>query len=274
MIPSWTTPRKRPTILYVQPILDKLLEHFKPKEGDSPGIAAVRSKAHDLLLDKVLITTEHKIARFLWPSQKPCKYDCTGVATKYVEMCAALSGEVISSEANVLRNLTHLIFVSQWSTATNDALVLSVASFKPELRRLMPDPNLSEASTSSSESQGPAPKRRKKYVSDSDLFRDQLIVVDDASLSKDDVQKYIEMKPEEVEGDEDKLNWWKTHGSVRFLELAMLAQEVFASPGSSASSERLCSDLGLLLSNRRNSMLPSTVDNTLTLRDSPRRRDL
>ncbi|KAK3919183.1 Fumarate hydratase, mitochondrial [Frankliniella fusca] len=51
-------------------------------------------------------------------------------------MCAALAGEAISSEANVLRNLTHSVFESLWSAAANDALVSSVAAFKLELRRL------------------------------------------------------------------------------------------------------------------------------------------
>ncbi|KAK3915523.1 Longitudinals lacking protein, isoforms A/B/D/L [Frankliniella fusca] len=57
-------------------------------------------------------------------------------------MCAALAGEAISSEANVLRNLTHSIFESQWSTATNDALVLrtpDISKMDEETRKMWID---------------------------------------------------------------------------------------------------------------------------------------
>ncbi|KAE8738911.1 hypothetical protein FOCC_FOCC015600 [Frankliniella occidentalis] len=64
---------KRPTIQYVEPALDILCRHCSWKEDDSPGIATVRSKASGLLREKVKIKMEHKIARFLRPSQKHLK---------------------------------------------------------------------------------------------------------------------------------------------------------------------------------------------------------
>ncbi|KAK3911352.1 Transposable element Hobo transposase [Frankliniella fusca] len=239
---------KRPTILYVEPAVDMLQEHCRPKEGDSPGLAAVRSKAWDLLGEKVIITMEHRIARFLWPSQKHLQGYTTAskerVYSAVRERCAQNR-----AQDQQTRPVPALVPVSTPSTSQ----VLDP-----------PDPVASSAE--------PVPKRRRKEISHNDLYKSQLAVVDEAGLLKDDVQKYIEMKPEEIGNDEDILEWWKIHGSVRFPDLGVLALQALAPPGSSASSERVCSDLGMLLSSRRNAMQPSTVDNTLTLRDALRRR--
>jgi hypothetical protein len=59
-----------PTMPYVALSYDVLLAHCYPQERDSKLKAALRRDAYALLLEKVTITEEHKIATFLWPRFK------------------------------------------------------------------------------------------------------------------------------------------------------------------------------------------------------------
>ncbi|KAK3926309.1 Transposable element Hobo transposase [Frankliniella fusca] len=236
---------QKPTLLYVEPALHILLEHCSPKEGDSPGVGAVRARAHLLLRQKVQITMEHKIARFLWPSQKH-----------------------LPSYSEEERREVYAHVRQRCLEIQSRNVVLS-----QEVALAEQPPTSLEAEDSIGEATAVPPKRRRKACTDNDLFASQLIRLDEASSSKDDVDKYIEMRPEDIGDDHDKLNWWKIQGSVRFPQLSLLAQEVHACPGSSASSERVCSSLGLLTTDRRNRLLPKTVQNTITLRDHLRHRD-
>ncbi|KAK3917303.1 Transposable element Hobo transposase, partial [Frankliniella fusca] len=181
---------KRPTILYVEPAVDMLQEHCRPKEGDSPGLAAVRSKAWDLLGEKVIITMEHRIAMFLWPSQKHLQ----GYTTASKERVCVPAVRERDAPQNRAQDQ---------QTPPVPALVPVSTSIHLTGARTPPDPVASSAE--------PVPKRRRKEISHNDLYRSQLAVVDEAGLLKDDVQKYIEMKPEEIGNDEDILEWWKIH---------------------------------------------------------------
>jgi hypothetical protein len=76
---------------------------------------------------------------------------------------------------------------------------------------------------------------------------------------------------EEEEGEErecsDPLLWWKEH-AVRFPLLAQLARGLLAIPASSAPSERLFSASGQLVSLKRASLSPDTVEDIMFLRGS------
>jgi zinc finger BED domain-containing protein 1 (E3 SUMO-protein ligase ZBED1) len=80
---------------------------------------------------------------------------------------------------------------------------------------------------------------------------------------------------EEEEGEEveekrecsDPLLWWKEH-AARFPLLAQLARRLLAIPATSAPSERLFSASGQLVSLKRASLSPETVEDIMLLRGS------
>jgi hypothetical protein len=65
----------------------------------------------------------------------------------------------------------------------------------------------------------------------------------------------------------DPLLWWKVR-AVRFPLLAQLARRLLAIPASSAPSERLFSESGQLVSQKRASLHPDTVEDIMLLRGS------
>lgn len=61
-----------PTLPYAVPALSELVKHCLPEEheDDTPLMKAIRLKCRRLLPETIIITMEHKMATFLWPSYK------------------------------------------------------------------------------------------------------------------------------------------------------------------------------------------------------------
>lgn len=85
--------------------------------------------------------------------------------------------------------------------------------------------------------------------------------------SVDEVDKYIQLRLRNGEQYTDPLAFWKQQQHRRvFPNLARLACRMFAIPCSSAAVERQFSSAGQIVTQRRSSLDPSTVNNILFLR--------
>jgi len=71
------------------------------------------------------------------------------------------------------------------------------------------------------------------------------------------VNRYLEESPASINS--DPLEWWATVGS-RYPKLKTLACKYLAIPATSVPSERIFSKSGEIVSRRRASLKPSTVD--------------
>ncbi|KAK3931614.1 Transposable element Hobo transposase [Frankliniella fusca] len=239
-----------PTLPYVEPAFEALLAHLSPDghEDDTASIAAVRRNAYSLLMYKVVIRMEHKIARFLWPKMKHLK-DYTNEERAEVHEAVRARCRSIEERRRLLVPATQQPQPPSPTPSTSNA------------------EDADAAATTLSTSTASIKRRRKVKKTDQDLYGGMLLPPVPESEYKDEVQRYSEMSAQDIGDDSDLLQWWKTKGALSFPILAELVQEVLPTPGSSAPSERVCSDLGVLITDRRSSMLSSTVGNTLALRD-------
>ncbi len=82
--------------------------------------------------------------------------------------------------------------------------------------------------------------------------------------AKDEVDRYIEL---DLQGEiySNPLRFWKEN-EFKFPTLSRLAKRYFAIPCSSAAVEREFSAAGQIVSQRRSTLEPSTVNNILFLR--------
>lgn len=80
-----------PTLPYVEPAFESLLTHLGTiHETDCESLATVRQNAYILLLQKITIKMEHKIARFLWPKMKHLPDYTDEERAKVKLLCASL----------------------------------------------------------------------------------------------------------------------------------------------------------------------------------------
>jgi hypothetical protein len=100
----------------------------------------------------------------------------------------------------------------------------------------------------------PLPKRvRRSEVQEFDFDNSQN--KDKSTRAKDELTRFAELPDQE---DADPLGWWKLHASA-FPILSTLARRYLAIPASSASSERLFSQLKLTATPARRNMSPDTL---------------
>jgi hypothetical protein len=64
---------------------------------------------------------------------------------------------------------------------------------------------------------------------------------------------------------QNPLSWWSKH-SKQYKVLSILAQQFLSMQASSVAAERLFSDAGNVVTKKRTSLLPVTIENTLFLR--------
>ena len=85
--------------------------------------------------------------------------------------------------------------------------------------------------------------------------------------SADEVDRYNELLLEDGDQYQNPLDFWKQRGNqVMFPNLFRLALQYFAIPCSSAAVERQFSAAGQLITQRRSSLDPGTVNNIIFLR--------
>ena len=75
-------------------------------------------------------------------------------------------------------------------------------------------------------------------------------------INKDEVERWKDL--EEVDIDEDILEWWKTH-RAKFPKIAQLARKYLAVPASQASSERSFSTAKIIVCDSRTRLKPKHV---------------
>lgn len=91
-------------------------------------------------------------------------------------------------------------------------------------------------------------------------------VFGEAESEEDEVDSYVRQRPTMTD-DQDLLGWWKTNSSV-YPKLAQLARQVLCVPASSSSSERVFSEAGRTIEERRTRLSPSSVNALLFLHDA------
>jgi hypothetical protein len=82
-------------------------------------------------------------------------------------------------------------------------------------------------------------------------------------VAQDEVEEYLDMP--QIGINNDPLAWWKMH-SIKFPILSELSKIYLAIPATSTSSERLFSDAGNLLTNKRTRMLPELFKRMIFLK--------
>ncbi|XP_052126611.1 uncharacterized protein LOC127750094 [Frankliniella occidentalis] len=115
-----------------------------------------------------------------------------------------------------------------------------------------PDPGVQEG--------GPTPAKRRRADPYASLKTKKNVV------SKDEIDKYLEMTADDIGDDEDLLEWWRTKGTVPFPKMSKVAMDLLAIPGSSAPCETIWSDAGRIDTDERSSMKMETLENNLVLR--------
>lgn len=87
--------------------------------------------------------------------------------------------------------------------------------------------------------------------------------LDHEEVAKDEVQEYLDLS--QIGINNDPLIWWKLH-SKKFPILSELSRIYLAIPATSTSSERLFSDAGNLLTNKRTRILPELFKRMIFLK--------
>lgn len=92
--------------------------------------------------------------------------------------------------------------------------------------------------------------------------------VDDAgsaSLIKDELSEYLELPQIKYKTEEDALRWWRENEKT-FPNLAVMARQYLGCPASSASVERLFSQVGIAFSAKRKRSEASTLESIMFAR--------
>ena len=114
---------------------------------------------------------------------------------------------------------------------------------------------------------------KKKHKSMEDQFADpddtdlngDTDLVSDATSKNDELNRYLQMHIDDMYKQSDPLPFWKDHQS-KFPCLSLIARRLFSIPVTSASVERSFSAAGLIITERRSSLDPSTVNDVLLVR--------
>ena len=104
-------------------------------------------------------------------------------------------------------------------------------------------------------SSGPQSKKKRS------TFLERL---DGENSSRDESELSAYLKIERAPRSTNVLNWWISH-QQDFSHLSMMALDVLSIPATSTPAERLFSEAGELISERRNRLLPDTIRAALCL---------
>lgn len=86
-----------------------------------------------------------------------------------------------------------------------------------------------------------------------------------ASLIKDELSEYLELPQIKYKTEEDALRWWRENEKT-FPNLAVMARQYLGCPASSASVERLFSQVGIAFSAKRKRSEASTLESIMFAR--------
>ena len=120
----------------------------------------------------------------------------------------------------------------------------------------------SDAQPHCSQSPSPVPTPAKRRLTIGSLFKGRGKQPQRAEKTTEEVVKLqLESYLSEpcIESDEDPLQWWKQH-AIQFPAIARIARKYLCISAMSASSERLFSTAGNVLTPRRSSLNPEKVD--------------
>lgn len=147
------------------------------------------------------------------------------------------------------------------------------AYVREEMKRIQYESNLDKDTTS------PETKKRKVQYSILQEYEDD----DDTDLSKsennsseneefshkalqpDELTRYLVMNLDKSKLSSNPLEFWKQYQEV-FPMLSMLARQIHCIPASSAAVERCFSSTGFIINERRTSLHPDQLDNTIVIR--------
>ena len=74
----------------------------------------------------------------------------------------------------------------------------------------------------------------------------------------DELAEYLALPQIKYKTEEDALTWWRQH-EAEFPNVAVMARQYLGCPASSASVERLCSQVGIAFAAKRKSAEASTL---------------
>jgi hypothetical protein len=85
---------------------------------------------------------------------------------------------------------------------------------------------------------------------------------DEQASTKDELKEYLALPQIKYKTEEDAMQWWRDNESV-FPNLAVMARQYLGCPASSASVERLFSQVGIAFSAKRKSSEASTLESIM-----------
>lgn len=149
-----------------------------------------------------------------------------------------------------------------------------------ELTKIMETEKSDERSVEPLVTDNASPSPRKKFKSYTHQFDDDTDYSESEKLtatmrSRRELEMYLQMKIQKNHhaneiNDDNPLLFWKEQQHV-LPSLSKLARKTFSVPASSAAVERTFSSAGVVISQRRTSINPSTVNDVILIRSSSSR---
>jgi hypothetical protein len=226
---------KTPTIHLVCFWRSKLLGHCSESSTDSEDIAALKTLVKAQIEEKWLLSHWHIMGAYLDPYQKK-RLGKMGCSKEQIDQAQA-------AFVKMLRDIDYLKTANQEQTLCDDAVV----NKKQNVGNTDVDvPFQYSFSSDDDESNDDATE---------DNVTIELQKYSSLSLDKKDLKSFC------------VLNWWKT-SSEAFPVLSQMARSVLCIPASSSKDECNFSDAGNTLSEKRNRLNPTKVDDILFLRSN------
>ncbi|XP_034245525.1 uncharacterized protein LOC117647737 [Thrips palmi] len=253
-----------PTIQHVVPQFFLLKEILQPKVNDIELVKKFKA----LLLKqleakyKTNITMRHKIGMLLWPQFKTL---------------SKLSEEEKKEVSRVQISIATFFCFKRWGTG--QSVHEAVRSIMEEQKNA----NSEGTPAAEDEEVGAEPPDKRRRVSTSSSDDDYALLQDSVPEVEhdDELDRYLKLHPSHCKAkSKELLNWWKTKVcvlrrklSISFLQakdfplLSVVAKIILATPASSASAERKFSAAGLLITSRKNALLPQTIEDLVVYHD-------
>ena len=140
------------------------------------------------------------------------------------------------------------------------------ANYKGRVKVQAPD---SSSAPAAAAEQGSAqgqrnPKRRKTSAAQffADSEEESSAAEEADSPPTDELEKYLAVPQIKYKTERDAIEWWIAH-KTEFPNIAMMARQYLGCPASSASVERLFSQVGIAYSAKRQSANPETIANIM-----------